>query len=217
MAALPPVPKVLQVRLSGSYGTAEWMNGFYLQYAGGPPTQADLDTFAAVIDSDWASTVATRLSINTQIKLVELVDLDNIDGLSAAQASTTGGSISGTAAPANVAACVSFKQSRRYRGGHPRNYVVGIPQVHMASETKLADAAATALAGQYLAFRALLHAHSYTSLGALKWVAVSRYLGSTYDEKHHRIPTPRPTPLIRDVSSFVCNTRLDSQRRRLGA
>jgi len=217
MPALPTGPKVIQVRIKGKFGTADWLNGFYLEYGGGPPTAADLLTLGTAIGGQWQGNIGSRLAVTTVANEVELVDLNSYDGATNTAGGSWNGSVALPAAPANVAACVSFKQSRRFRGGHPRNYLCGIPDAYRFNEILLMESAATEYAERYRLLNVAIKALSIASIGAMKMVAVSRYQGHTFDADHNRIPTPLPVPIVREVTSFICNRRLDSQRRRLGS
>lgn len=216
MPALPPVPNVLKVQFKGTYNTYPWLNGIYVQYNAGPAAVADLTFLAQAWDDDWGTHIGAHMSGGTVLTSVSVQDLHSADGAGVEPATTKTGAGGSSALPANVAICVSFKQSRRYRGGHPRIYLPPPDEIALANSRQITQTYATLLNNAFTAFKTAMEARSSGTVTGCKWVAVSRYQGHTFDADHNRIPTPLGTPIVREISSAVVNLRLDSQRRRLG-
>jgi len=217
MVALPPVEDVIRVTLRGTYGPATWVNGIYMGYtSSGTPSSEDLLALCDDIATAWEP---VRLVLSNECRLTEvgIVDLGSDTGASVLGAVLKVGDVASAGPPANVAACVSFKIGRRYRGGHPRNYVCGFPTTAVADKQKFTSTFANALASAYNTFRNTCAGATTTqpTIDVTQWVNVSYYLGHTFDAEHNRIPTPRPIPKVDTVTSCAVNTRIDSQRRRL--
>jgi hypothetical protein len=206
MPPLPPIANVLKVELLGTYGIAEWANIFHVQMSAALSSQADLDTFTEAFSDAFAARFLPLLSTNMETLEAKSTDLtsstalvSNITGL------TDTGAIGGNAFSAQTAVAVSWKIHRRYRGGHPRTYLCGIPIADEADTRSISQAAATAFA---LAGNNFIADVAAMGVGAIPTVlgAVSYRSGNA----------ARVTPIFDTFISAACHTRLDSQRRRLG-
>ena len=123
---------------------------------------------------------------------------------------TTGGTAGGdetSGLPANVAACITWRIAPHYQGGHPRSYMCGISQGAVASSTSFAGTFLTALNSAAVDFHGDLE--NFASEGGIETVehgVVSFILDKEW----------RDVPVFRRITTAVTDSRIDSQRRRLG-
>lgn len=203
------VPSTVKVQVNGIAGVSRWANVFHLKYSGGTPTVANLQTLAVDVGAAFIARFGTHLSANLALKSYIATDLASNTGARAEGALSGSGATSGTMLPGNAAVVVSWSISLRYRGGHPRTYLAGIPSGQLVDSETLGSSAVTAYANDANSFIADLNA---LTVGGLTWefVAVQYWLHGAHP------PTPLATGTTRPISAGVVHPRLDTQRRRLG-
>jgi len=207
MPPLPIAPNILRVTHTGTYGSAKWANVFHLRFSGGPPGQTDLNTLAGALATQWGTNIKALCNTTVSMTGTEVVDLSSYSGLTANSAVSQTGTVAATAVlPANVALVVSFKISRRYRGGHPRMYLTGQNGTNTTSATQWTGAWATTATAAFEAWRTAINALTYASLGTIRLVNLSYYSGKVL----------RASPWPDDVNSCIVHGRVDTMRRRLG-
>jgi hypothetical protein len=154
----------------------------------------------------WASTVMNQMSNDiTQVewKGTDLTsDTAATATITVADPGLTGSAYNSIAS----AAVISWDISRRYRGGHPRTYVPGVPSGDIVNGDKLADLYATDLQVNGQAWLTGVAAEVLVPVGPFAAVNVSYYSG-----KARRI-----TPVVDIITGCQVHGRLDTQRRRLG-
>lgn len=130
MSARPNVPlNVVRVAVLGTYGDTTWVNTFWLQCGGSSsPTGTQMNAFAHSFLASYNSRLVPHRS--TSLSSVECI-MDWNDGagnqVAGTDATSAAGAASGSALPASTACVISWRISQRYRGGHPRTYLGGIP------------------------------------------------------------------------------------------
>src|SRR5579859_3052731 len=122
MPALPDFSAVFRFTLKFTYGgDVDVVNRFFQKYGGTPGslTTSQADTWSA----HQGSAFSNKLFLN-QVTLEDLTSNVGAVGID-----TTGaqGGDTGVETPAGVAVIVSESIYRRYRGGHPRQYLAGLP------------------------------------------------------------------------------------------
>ena len=110
------------------------------------------------------------------------------------------------AAPANCAVAVSWKVAVGYRGGHPRSYIPGIDQNDIPSLTHISATLASTLAAGGNTFLNSVNGHVQGPLTSLT-------LGTMSFVRQKAWRTP---PVFIPYTLCACDTRIDSQRNRLG-
>lgn len=221
MPARPNVPKVVQIVLFQSFGAdLDVVNRFYQQYTGAAGTLSDggAATWAAAVTSAWAAHIAPLITSTFTLNKVTVTDLStNIGGFGEDDTGSVG-SVSGAAVPAGVAMVIREHIERRYRGGHPRQYVCGLPSGDLGTAQSWNSTATAAWQTAYTAFRAAAAAGCPVGIGPAVDANVSYFQGftnHTYPSGRVRpIPTLRATPVVDVISSFSVNPKLGSQRRR---
>jgi hypothetical protein len=114
----------------------------------------------------------------------------------------------------NVAAVVSWDIDQKYKGGHPRTYLPGIESaaVAVAGANTWTTAFVSALKAAALAFLQQLIATLISAgFSSAQAITVSRFRGNA------ALPAAKMYPITNSSANPpIVNSRIDSQRRRLG-
>jgi len=221
MPALLPVPSVVRHTLVQQLDEdIDVINRFFNKYSGSPGTlnSADATTWAGVVGSAWATHMAPNHS--SHLTLIEVIteDLSSATGAVGAHAVGTVGGASGAWLGAGTALVVSEKIERRYRGGHPRQYLAGIPSAELFDAQSWLPAYLASIGPAYIAFRAECLTGAPTALQPATDVSISYFSGFTNHTfpsgRVRPIPNPRATPLVDQIATFTMNPKVASQRRR---
>jgi len=168
--------------------------------------QVDADSVSAGVFAAFHDNLLPQLTSDTTLIDCEVIDLTNITGVGSVHAGSGTGGLGGAPLPANVAICVSWHEALHYRGGHPRSYMGGVSDTFIADPRNLTSSFAGIMASAAANFR--------TAVNALSSTAASSYALAGV---HYRLADAAQTPpLVTAISGASVNTRLDSQRRRLG-
>jgi hypothetical protein len=206
MPALPFVPGVAKVIVKQTYGTINVYNILHADGGSGTGwTSTELNALAAAVRSAWVSNVLPLQTSTLFLNDVTAIDLASETGPSGIAAGSNAGSKVTAAQPLNCAVCWSWSIARRYRGGHPRTYIAGLVSDQVSNATTITTAAQTAHAAAAAAIRTAVNAVT-TSAGTAKLATVHYYRNKAILE----------TPLVSQISGVSVDTRIDSQRRRLG-
>lgn len=212
MPALLPVPHVLRVRLAGSLsGVSPWNVLLHWNYSGTQPTSPQLNTISQSIAEAWNTHLAAVHHNTVSLSTVECVDLSAPDAAFGSALVNHAGLLTGTPLPAQVAACVSWKVNFRWRGGHPRSY---LPAGTTASTTNQRQWTTLAVQNFETAVNGFFGAVNAITTGAVtgRLCCVRRYSTTAQGQP----PTVLDPPLVLDFVSFDVDSRIDTQRRRLG-
>jgi hypothetical protein len=206
MVALKPAPKTVKIRYAGVNGATPWVSLDYVEYSGGPPTGADLNTLAQSLGAGWGTTLAPLFGSQVKLNSVILTDIDSNTGNAGADGSVHSGTRAGTApVPVSISLVFSYSIPLRFRGGHVRKYWPGPMQPDITGGN-LWEATFLALARS-----AAANWHALYANGRLNNVPVV-HVGVSYFSGH----VARPVPLVLPISGAQVHPRVDSQRRRLG-
>lgn len=204
-----PPTRVVRYTHGGTYAGGPWSCGGWLFLTGSGEIEHDtLVNLADGVFGAFSSFFSPRLSsvlIIDRAQVVLYADGGPFEAVTTSAA--VPGSVSGGALPANCACCISWKIGRHYRGGHPRMYLPGLPLSSISGaytfdSTFLGDIASAATA--YHDFlEALTPGDGVTSVehGAVSFV----------DDGAWRTP-----PLFQRINDVRVDSRIDTQRRRLG-
>lgn len=217
MPPLPPVPNVLRCVIEGNTseeGAYPWANVLHFTYSGTAPSNATCLTMATAIASYWNTAMAPECPSSTILNQVVLTDLTSATSGEGQWLGTHAGTRGDDEIPANAAMLISYPVSTRYRGGHPRQYLI------VGGNADFLDAAHWSTA-----FTAEAQTHWQTFLtdclsAGVSGTVVSGFCAVSYISKEIN-PTPpyrRPTPLVLPlaIASSVANQQMASQRRRIG-
>lgn len=208
MAPLAPLPGAVRIRIQQTLGGVNVTQVQHAIRSGAQVawTQADVDLLAANVRATWVTNFIPLQVDELSLGAVVVEDLSSQLGAVGTATGTTPGADAGAPLSSNAAACISWKINRRYRGGHPRMYVGGIAQTRTLTPNTWLPAFVTALDAAAEAFRTAVNA-TVLAGGGNAQLAVVHYI------RNKVVLNPPESTLI---SSAVIDTRVDSQRRRLG-
>lgn len=182
------------------FGTQTLANILYFTRTGGWD-EATMEDLADALITWWDATLKTMANSALSLTGVTVTDVETSTGptitVPVSPASAGGGA--GPATPTNAAAVVTFRTAGRGRSARGRNYVGGIDMDNISSVTDITSGLA---AGLIAAYEDLADVESA--------LTATHVVVSYYFEK-----APRATGLIQPVTSYTCDTAIDSQRRRL--
>lgn len=207
MPALPLAPNIIRCSYTGTYAAAKWANVFHVRFTGPTPSQTDMNALATGLRNAWDTNLKAIVSGSGTLNTTTCVDLSSSSGLVSTNATASNGTLVNTTnLPASVALVASMKIARRYRGGHPRMYLVGQTGVNTVNATSWTGAWITTTSTAFAAWLTAVNALTFTSMPTITLVCLSYYAGGTL----------RATPFADPVSSIVVHSRVDTMRRRLG-
>src|SRR5579859_1208228 len=179
MPALPDVSAVVRFTLKFTYGgDVDVVNRFFQKYGGTPGslTTSQADTWAAAVTAAWSAHQGSAFSNKLFLNQVTLEDLTSNVGAVGIDTTGAQGGDTGVETPAGVAVIVSESIYRRYRGGHPRQYLAGLPA---STPQTIQPGFVTSIQAGYIAFRAAVAAAVPSGLAPATDVNVSYYAGFT--------------------------------------
>jgi hypothetical protein len=208
---VPPLPspgKVIKMTLGGSVEDSNFENIFHIQYAGSAPTSTQLDSLQAALSDAYSYIYSHNGSTSLTLTSVKLVDLSSDLGAEYETTFSVAGTVDGTVNPANVATVVSWEILRRYRGGHPRIYLMtGSSDTFATGSTRTWQPSYIAnVQNDCISYLSAVAAASIAGFSPFVPVSVSYYSGKEL----------RDTPVVDAIQTAVSRTRVCSQRRRTG-
>lgn len=215
MPALEPVVGVARVVLSAALAGVPCINVFHVQHqpvsAWSQPT---IDQLAIKLRGFWVTRWLTGVMLSTAYVLgdVTATDLSSDLGVVGSASGSNAGNGGNAYTPANVALCASWRISRHYRGGHPRTYIGGLVPTNVLNPNSWTATAVSSAQTSMLGFLNDVNTSDYAGVSG-RLVCVHRYKGKDPATGEPNVLRPPLVDLITDVS---VDTRIDSQRRRLG-
>lgn len=221
MPALPAVSEVLRVALIGTLGgDTNVVNRFYIDFAGGSGTNPGLATACTSIANSWNTNLAGLFPPDYTLAQVTAEDLTSSTSPVASATVSHPGTRSGNALAAGQAAVVRCHIGRRYRGGHPRQYLACFTNTDLANAQTWQPASMASLQSAFAAFMTGVcnAVNTWTSDTGAQQTNVSYYQGftnRTYPSgRIYPVPNVRATPVTDLVTSYSVNPHVGSQRRR---
>jgi hypothetical protein len=217
--ALPNVAKVIRVDLFQALGgDANARDRIFFAFAGAGPAVADLNTLANTIVTAWTNNVRAIQDTASSLTLVQITDLTTASGAQTQVTAAVAGTNASPRGSASLAVVIKFRIARRYRGGHPRLYLGGIPPNNLTTAQVWSAGFTAGVQTGWAGFITAIQAAPPAALGALTHVNVSYFLGFhnvTFPSGRQRaVPTLRVIPITDSVISYAVNPRPASQRRR---
>lgn len=221
MPALPDVPKVLRVALSGNRTGNVWLSRFYIQYTGTAPTVSDLAAFDTAVDTAVATDLVPLMDVDSRTTQIETIDLSSPTSAVDIKTVFRQGTRSGNTLPSQICAVQSYEIARRYRGGHPRGYWPIGTATDVLSNVDWIGASVTAFDNGLDAMFTAIFAAGWSGAGTLSHVNVSYYKGFTVvtnpiTGRARNVPTLRVAPVIDAITSTQVRQSFGTQRRREG-
>jgi hypothetical protein len=208
MPARPVVADVVSVVVQGVQDeTHRWVNKMYVRYSGAAPLVIDLDSYAAGLTAAWVANL-TPLQVNTvQLQEVIVTDLASDSGSIGISSGSVAGTRAGSILPGDAAVLINYKLHRRYRGGHPRSYLVAGAQADLNTHSTWTSGFIAEVEAAWIAWEAALLV-SYGTFVPSFQANVSYVAGGV----------PRLVPLVDiiDTTETVVEAELASQKRRIG-
>lgn len=202
MPALQPVPGVCRITVPMTITGQRVANIFHYKKndeSTGPFSALDLEGTQSDFEDNWNTNIMPLLVTAAVMQPIIVQDLFSDTALSHEGGATHAGSVAQKPMPVNAAMCVSWHQAQRYRGGHARTYLCGLPEVNNLDGRHFSTDAVNAFVDKVGDFFT-------TGLTGLDLVLVRRISNTL-------VLSPPTTSLITGLS---INPRIDSQRRRLG-
>lgn len=206
MPPLPAANKVLRVAFRQTVEGQDNLNIMHFTYSGAGANQTDLNNLTDGLGAGIKALMQNLQSADNVYQDVTAIDLTSSTALTSTRALTGVGSHTGGASPASMACAISWKVHRRYRGGHPRTYVGGLPITTLSTERSFSATFVALAKGNAAAFLAGFPLASGGAYGNINPVSLSYFSGGAV----------RVTPITDDIIGSDVNARPDSQRRRLG-
>lgn len=209
LGPLPDVANVMKLRLIGQNMGAPWVNVMHISFTGAAMDQASVNTIATAIRGYWATRFAPLFITNAALTTVELTDLTNRTGVIGTDTTGAAGTDATAGAPTSLAACLTLKVAKRYRGGHPRMYLAG---VNASVYTNGRTWSPTRQAAYQAAGRGFLGDINAIIIGSRTYAlcAVSYY------QSVNKVVSYKTPPQVYPITDVVMHSRVDSMRRRLG-
>lgn len=211
---MPPLPspgKVVKMIAQFHFLDSIAQNIQYFQYDTAARTSVgDLSGLWSHIDTDFLAAYTGATLSSGVCDFIKMIDLIDSSGAEYETVPTFLGTNTGNPLSSNNAVCVQHTINRRYRGGHPRTYMmVGADGDMAAGSIKDWQASfLTNIQNGWDSFNGLFPYHA--GLGTWTRVSVSYY------ETVGGVRTVRATPLVDPILADVAKVRVCSQRRRLG-
>lgn len=213
MPPLKPVNQVIQFMTGGSYQNQPWVNVYHWEYSGGTPTQANMTELCNDLLTAWDVNLSGSHSTTVSLNTVRAIDLSAPDAPQGANSNPgiVGDLITGTPLPVSVACVASWLTNYRWRGGHPRTYFPAGTTFSTQNGNSWTTAALTGFRVQISQF---MSAFNGITAGAVSghMVCVRRWQTQVKGQP----PVELDPPLVLPIVGVVVDSRLDTQRRRLG-
>lgn len=218
-APLNPVPTTLRVFAEGfvSPGTPYlWGNVLHFEYTGTAPSNATCATIAGQLATQWGTHMSPEQISTTTLTAVTVTDLTSTSAGEGSVAVSVPGTRGDDELPANAALLVSYPSATRYKGGHPRTYLIGGGFADLVSAAQWTTAFQAEVQTHW---QALLTAMvGYTTGGTtLSSFGFVRYHGKYLPNggaPHFYLDTPFYTPIV--IADATVAQEIASQKRRIG-
>lgn len=215
MPPLPPVNKVLKVELMGTdSGGFPWANVIHYQYTGTGESDSDLNNLAAALSEAWNAQMAPVCHTDVTLTDVAVTDLTSPTSAAGGATVAIAGTRTGSIIPGSAAFLISYPGAGpRYRGGHPRQYLLCGVQADLLNESHWTDAFVAEAQSAWQDFCAAEEGSSFGPITISSQCAVSYYYT---DYGPPKVRARKVTPDQYVISAIVGNAQLASQRRRIG-
>jgi hypothetical protein len=207
-----PVPGVIRLALEGVVGGRPFANVFHATYTGGPPTAPVLLDYA----DTWYDTVTAALAAiaGTSVTYSQVVatDLSSLTGAEVIGGAPVPGGLAGTIIPSNAAVLINYNSSFRYRGGHPRTYLIGGVELSLQTVNEWTDAFVTSCGAAMGTIQGAFAAGGEGGFVPTGQCAVS------YRQAGEPVTAPdgyRLVPLVMPISTYHVSPGVATMRRRM--
>jgi hypothetical protein len=218
-APLAPVPNVLRVYLKGyvdTLNTRQWGIVLHFGYTGTAPSNATCAAIASEVNTVWTTNMVPEMPSPGSLNEVQVTDLTSDSAGEGTWTGSTAGSRGDDSIPANAAFLISYAAPSRYKGGHPRTYLMigGNADLQGAAEWSTAFQAEGLT--HWKAFLTALVGFTSGGCDIASFVSI-RYRGKFLPNggpPHYYLTTPIVQTL--NISTATAAAEMASQRRRIG-
>jgi hypothetical protein len=218
-APLNPIPNVLKVVLEGfvdSSATEVWANVLHFQYSGTAPTNVVCANLGGQIAGAWSSHVASLVPSPATLQVVSVTDLTSLTSGEGEALVLEAGTRGDDSIPANACVLISYPSALRYKGGHPRTYLLALGNADLSGAWHWSTAATAEVQAHWQAF--LTSCVGTTNTGTtLSGFCSVRYRGKFLPNTgppHYYLATPLVNPIA--PTSATAQAEIASQRGRVG-
>lgn len=217
MADLKPVNGVARCVVQGTLSTVPVVNVFHIGFDSPKPfTQNQIDGLAVAVRAGFVARFIPLITALYTCTDVTCTDLSSDTGVVGIQTGSTVGGKSSSTLPANMAACITWKIPRHYRGGHPRTYLPPPTGSDTTNANTWQAAFITSMTTAAEGFRTDVGT-AVAAPDTVHLVCVHRYKGYTVNPANgKKTPIQLDVPLVDIITKGTFDSRIDSQRRRLG-
>jgi hypothetical protein len=205
MPPLAPVPNCLKVEIMGTTTAGlNWANILHFNWSGTAPTVAACEAIAEQVFNEYNSQMLTNASADISLTEVQVTDLTSNTSSQGSYEGAATGDLEGSVVPAGASVLAQYASTLRYRGGHPRTYLVLGESLKLENTSTWTSAFVTAVEEAWTAFLAAVVGYASGGCTVGSQVAVS------YSSGH----APRPDPIKLPLTFTGCSATVASQRRR---
>jgi hypothetical protein len=220
MAALPPIPNALQMQLIYSWGSnTDIRNILYFKYSGSI-SSGDLLTLVRSMKTSWTAHMAPQTVTDCFLTTVFGNDVASNLGAQAIDGNpAVAGTAAGTRTTAGAAFVIGNETALKYRGGHSRTYIPGMPESNTSDSNSWTTVAQQAMLTAWSAFiQAFITSAVPAAVGSLQQAVAHRFgksatapvLAADTD-----VPSvPLTSPFLQVITAYRTNPQVASQRRR---
>lgn len=220
MPALPTVANVLKMTTIWTVGVdTDVASIHHLQFSGPSPSAANLTTAAGTIRAAWDTNMKALLNSNNVLTTVILQDLTTNTGAEGQSVGSNPGTRTGAQNAGGVAVVMNHAIARRYRGGHPKNFLPYGSATDLQTAQAWTSSFANSMTSGYAAFITAITGLTIGSASTTGIVNVSYYSGFTVvisptTGRARNVPKVRASVSPDVITSTVASTKVGSQRRR---
>jgi hypothetical protein len=203
-----PPNRTAKVVFGGTYAGSQWVNVMWLYLTGsGEIEQSVLQELANGLSGEYGGQLQVLKNEADLFTYTQVTLYFNDEAFDAYELTAIAGTASEGALPASVACCVSWKVAAHYRGGHARTYLSGQDSGSLGNVTTWAGGFITNVNTNAAAFHdgveGLTPGDGITSVehGVVSFINNSAW---------------RDPPVFRRIITGTADSRVDTQRRRLG-
>lgn len=206
-----PPQGTIRAAISGiNSPNSRWANVFWVRGpSSGSPGGTELNVVAEQLYGFWNANFNEHLSTECVMEGCQVLYYGAGGArLGGQHIENVAGRNIGTALPAHAALVISWHIQQRYRGGHPRTYLPGLTNLHPEDPTSWSLPTRDTFAGAANNFHNQVNGMVVPPFTDFHLGTVSFVLDREW----------RTTPTFRDFTptAATVDTRIDSQRRRLG-
>lgn len=203
---LPDAPGVVRIVHKGVHQNQPWVNTFHVRGSLGVYVQADMEAVASAMHTAYFNAFIPQFNTQTSLLTTTAIDLSSRQGYFGVEDAVHPGTIVANSLPAlQIAYCVSWIITDRYRGGHPRMYLCAGQMSEITNGRQIGATKLSAL--QAAATGYLVSAENMTVAGQTWDPVCVRYFSQGV------LLNP---PSQRKIEGSAVHTRVDTMRRRLG-